>query len=175
MSRFKMYQIPLCFAFFLIFFGCNNNTSVSYQILHIEGVSWASNISTTYASFGSGTESEQSGRVSLPVSDGDLLYLFNEDEFELYYRYKLEDGALLSVSFDTVKANSAHVNGSLAFLQITNNSSSWDTFKKLSSSEVNQLSTLHISDYLNKDILDVLKVHETSLTGTGLVLENKPE
>lgn len=170
-----MYQIPLCFAFFLIFFGCNNKAAVSYQILHIEGVSWASNISTTYASFGSGTESEQSGRVSLPVSDGDLLYLFNVDEFELYYRYKLEDGALLSVSFDTVKANSAHVNGSLAFLQITNNSSSWDTFKKLSSSEVSQLSTIHISDYLNKDILDVLKVHESSLTGTGLVLENKPE
>ncbi len=175
MSKFYKYLFPALFCMLLDLQGCNTYATVSYQILHIEGISWATNISTTYVSFGSGTQSGESGRVSLPVSDGDLLYLFNEDEFELYYRYKLEDGALLTVSFDTVKAKSAHVNGSLAFLQITDNPSTWDKFRELSASEVNQLSTLYISDQLNSEILDVLKTHESSLTGTGLVLENKPE
>jgi len=175
MSKFKMFQIPLCFAFFLIFFGCNNNAAVSYQILHIEGVSWATNISTTYAAFGAGTEDEKSGQVSLPVSDGDLLYLFTEDDFELYYRYKLEDGNLLRVSFDSMTTGSAYVNGSLAFFQITENPSSWDAFTSLSTSDVNNLSTLYIPDRINDEILDVLRVHESSLTGTGLVLENQIE
>lgn len=175
MSKLKMYLFTLLFACIWILNGCNNDDAVSYQILHIEGVSWVSNISTTYASFGAGTENEKSGRVSLPVSDGDLLYLYNEDDFELYYRYKLEDGNLLTVSFDSMITNSAHVNGSLAFLQITENPSSWDAFTALSTSEVNNLSTLFISDSLNDEILDILRVHESSLTGTGLVLGNHIE
>ena len=155
--------------------GCTANSTVSYHIIHIEGVTWACNVSTSYVSFGSTTESGESGKVSLPVSDGDLLYLINDDDLELYYRYKLEDGNLLAVTFDTVNTNSAHVNGILAFLQISENPSSWDAFKGLSSSEVNQLSTLYISENLTAEILEVLKVHESSLPGTGLVLEDKLE
>ena len=79
----------------------------------------------TNISFGSATESGESGKVSLPVSDGDMLYAFNEDDLELYHRYKLEDGAMLSVSFDTLNTNSAYINGSLAFFQITDDPSSW--------------------------------------------------
>jgi len=175
MFKSKIHFSIFCFACIWILNGCRHDSSLSYQILHIEGITWACNVSTSYVSFGSATESGESGKVSLPVSDGDLLYLFNEDDLELYYRYKLEDGGLLSVSFDTMKTNSAYVNGSLAFFQITDDSSKWDTFIELSSSEVQQLSTLHLTDSVTKEILDVLRVHETSLHGTGLVLGNKIE
>jgi len=152
--------------------GCGTEPAISYHILHIEGVTWACNVSTSYVSFGSVTETEESGKVSLPVSDGDLLYIFNEDDLELYYRYRSKDGHFLKISFDTLNAKSAHVNGSLAFLQITEDPSSWAKFEALTSSEVNQLSALYISTVLNHEILDVLSVHESSLPGTGLVLEN---
>ena len=175
MFKSKIYLLFFCFACIWILNGCRNDSSVSYHILHIEGVTWASNVSASYVSFGSATESGESGKVSLPVSDGDLLYVFNEDDLVLYYRYKLEDGALLSVSFDTMKTNTAHVNGSLAFFQITNKPSSWEPFKALSSSEVQQLSTLYLPDSITKELLDVLRVHETSLHGTGLVLENESD
>lgn len=175
MFKSKIYLSFFFFACIWILNGCGNISSVSYQILHIEGVSWASNVSSSYVSFGSGTESGESGMVSLPVSDGDLLYVFNEDDLELYYRYKLEDGGLLSVSFDTMKTNSAYVNGSLAFFQVSNHPSSWDAFKGLSSSEVQQLSTLYLTDSITKELLDVLRVHETSIHGTGLVLGNESD
>ncbi len=113
--------------------------------------------------------------MSLPVSDGDLLYMLNADDLELYYRYKIEDGTHLVITFDTVNSNAAYVNGSLAFFELNGKPSSWKSFKELSSTGVNQLSTLYIPDNLTQEHVDVLKVHESSLQGTGLLLEGNGE
>lgn len=172
MFKSKTFLFPVLIAFIWSLNGCNGDSSISYQIIHIEGVTWACNISTSYAFFGSTIESGESGKVSLPVSDGDLLYLFNEDDFELYHRYRVEDGTSLIVTFDTVNTNSAHINGSLAFLQISGEPSSWESIKGLSSTEVSQLSSLYIQDGITEEILDALMAHESSLHGIGVVLEN---
>ncbi|MEN8227140.1 MAG: hypothetical protein ABFS38_03215 [Bacteroidota bacterium] len=172
MYKFKSLLFPLIMGFVWLLNGCSTEPAVSYQVLHIEGVTWACNISTSYAAFGSTIESGKSEKVTLPVSDGDLLYAFNEDDHELYYRYRVEEGNRLVVTFDTVNTNSAHVNGSLASLQLSQEPASWEKFKGLSPTEVSQLSSLYIQDNLTKEILNVLKVHELSLQGTGVVLEN---
>lgn len=175
MFKLKSFLFPVFIAFLWSLTGCSSDASMSYQTIYIEGVTWTSNLSTSFATFGSTTESEESDRVSLPVSDGDLLYMLNADDHELYYRYKNEDGTNLVISFDTVNSNAAYVNGSLAFFELNDKPSSWESFKGLSSSEVNQLSTLYLPDHLTHELLDVIKIHEKSLHGTGVFLENSGE
>ncbi len=160
---------------FLFLFGCNSNPEFSYQILHIEGVTWACNITTSYATFGPMVESGESGNVSLPVSEGDLLYMFNEDDLELYHRFSIENGDRLLLHFDTLITNSAHVNGSLAYLQLSDDPTSMENFMELSSAEVNQLSTLYFPDNITSEMIEVIRLHETSIRGTGIVLANTIE
>ena len=175
MFKFKSFLLPVFIFFILSSNSCSSDSSISYQTVQFEGVIWTSNLSTSFATFGSTTESGESGRVSLPVSDGDLLYMLNADDYELYYRYKIEDGTHLVITFDTVNSNAAYVNGSLAFFELNNKPSSWESFKGLSSSEVNQLSTLYLPDHLTHELLDVIKFHEKSLHGTGVFLKNSGE
>ncbi len=171
MFKHKSFLFPIITLIIWSLHGCNNNSPITYQNIHIEDVTWAYNISTSCATFGSTTESGESGLVSLPISDGDLVYILNTDGLELYYRYKIEDGERLAISFDTVNANTAYVNGSLAFFELTEKPSSWESFTELSSSEVNQLSTLEIANNLTTELLELIQTHESSLHGTGLLLE----
>ncbi len=175
MFKFKSFLFPVFLLFLWSPKGCSSDSSISYQTIHIEGVTWTSNLSSSFATFGSTIESGESGQMSLPVSDGDLLYMLNADDLELYYRYKIEDGTHLVITFDTVNSNAAYVNGSLAFFELNGKPSSWKSFKELSSTGVNQLSTLYIPDNLTQEHVDVLKVHESSLQGTGLLLEGNGE
>lgn len=173
MFKYKTFLFPVITVIVWSLYGCKSDSPITYKNIQIEDVTWAYNISTSCATFGSTTESGESGMVSLPISDGDLVYMLNTDDLEMYYRYKIEDGEHLVISFDTTNANTAYVNGSLAFFELTETPSSWASFRELSSSEVIQLSTLYLTTNLTSELLKLVKVHESSLHGTGLLLEGK--
>jgi hypothetical protein len=155
---------------FPVFTSCNSSDS-SYHNVKIEGVSWATNLSTSFASSGSVARVPGSYDLYLPVRDGDLLYAMSEEEEEIFYRYSTRDGDILSVTFDTAGASSARINGTLAFFELTHKKNSWNRFRNLSTAEVEQLSTLYIPDQLNGEILELLRLHSSYLAGTNLLLE----
>jgi len=138
-------------------------------MIRIEGVSWACNVNTSYAIFGSSSESEEQLEVTLPASAGDLLYML-KDDLQFYYRYKPEDDTLLSVTFDTLNAVSVYLNGNLEYMELSE-PSSLEAFNQLSDPEIAQLSAIFIRGPVSDDHLRVLKKHETVLSGKGLVLE----
>ena len=138
-------------------------------MIQIEGVSWACNVTTSYAVFGSTIETEGEWEVLLPASEGDLLYM-NRDDLQLYYMYRPENGTRLTVTFDTLHTVSVYLNGKLEFMEL-GGPSSLEAFSQLTDPEVKQLSTIDIHGPLSDDLLLTLKQHETSLTGKGLVME----
>ena len=149
--------------------ACSDTLSPQVDIIQIEGVSWASNVTTSYIAFGSTIETEELLDIKLPVSEGDLLYMI-ADDLQFYHRYSPENGTLLSVSFDTLNSVSAYLNGNLEYTELSG-PSSLEAFSLLTDQEVNKLSTIHIQGPLSKDLLFALKQHETALPGTGLVME----
>jgi hypothetical protein len=150
--------------------NCSHPLSQEADIIRIEGVSWACNITTSFASFGSVFETEEEKTLLIPASEGDLLYMMMDDQ-QLYYRYQPEKGTLLKVRFDTLRSVSAYLNGNLEFMEISG-PSSLKAFNQLTDPEVQELSTLYITIPLNENILSTLKQHESALSGTGLVLED---
>ena len=131
MVRMMRFLIPVCLAYALILPGCHTAPAMEYQILTLHGISWAGNLSTSYVSFGATTESGEPGKISLPVSDGDLLYLFKDDGTLLYLRYSREEGTLMDVSIDTSKVTYAYVNGSLAYFELSDQRDALEKFKEL--------------------------------------------
>lgn len=172
MSRLKQVLILFCFIGFLFFNGCRNDSSIAYHILHIEGVAYVCNVSTSYISFGPVTSTGEAGRLSIPAADGDLLFLMDSEDSECYFRYRREEGNNLSVTYDTANARSVYINGSLSFLEFTDRPSCKDAFEALSATDIKQLSCLYFPDRLTREMIDVLRVHEASLQGTGVVLED---
>lgn len=171
MDTISKYVVLLWIICCFLFTACDKANSPNYEIIHIRGASWAFNISSSYAIFGSYSESELKSEVILPVSDGDLLYLINPDDQEIYYRYSRKDGMDLLLSFDTLKTNTACLNGELRFIELSANRDSWELFEQLTDPQRKQLSTLLISESLNEQMLTTLKQYESSLKGTGLMLE----
>ena len=149
--------------------ACSDTNSPVVDMVQIEGVSWACNVSTSYAIFGSSSESEELLEVTLPVSAGDLLYMI-KDDLQFYYRYNSEYGQLLSVSFDTLDAVSVYLNGKLDYMELSG-PKSMEAFGQLSNPEISQLSTIYIQGPVSEDHLKLLKKHETLLSGKGLVVE----
>ncbi|MCK4748057.1 MAG: hypothetical protein KAT15_13495, partial [Bacteroidales bacterium] len=123
MARPKKYLLWVCAASTWILSSCNTDARPDYEILHIEGVTWACNISTSYALFGSTYEIEEEWEVRLPASDGDLLYMVNDQDLELYYRYSSQDGHHLVISRDTIKPDLAFINGRLCQIEISDGAS----------------------------------------------------
>lgn len=162
--------LPVCVALTGLISGCNDPSGTDIDVLHIEGVTWASNVSTSYAVFGSSSENEEDPEISLPVSEGDMLYMLHED-LQLYYRYSPKNGNNYAVSFDTVQAVSGYMNGRLSYMELTS-SSSVEAFSKLTEVEMEQIESLYIADVLTEDLIPILKEHESSLQGKGLILEN---
>jgi len=169
MKKLGFILLPIMVALAGIMTSCKDAYSPAVDMIRIEGVSWACNISTSYAIFGSSSESEELLEVTLRASVGDLLYMI-KDDFQFYYRYKQENGTLLSVSFDTLNAVSVYLNGNLEYMELSE-PSSLEAFSKLSDPEVEQLSTIYIQGPVSDDHLSVLKKHETRLSGKGLVVE----
>lgn len=162
---------PICLIFLGICAACNRTPGPDIDILQIEGVAWACNVSTSYAAFGVESETEESLEVALPVSKGDLLYMMIDlADLQYYYRYNPEDGTRLSVSFDTVNAVSVFLNGNLDYMELSE-LSSLKAFRDLTDPEVEQLSTIYINGPLSDELLSTLKQHEIVLAGKGLVME----
>lgn len=151
--------------------SCSMRVAPHYEIVSIRGVYWACNVNSSYANYCSLAESGPEPEVVLAISDGDLLYLANEDEQEFYYRYSRRDGNNLLVTFDTLNANTASLNGALKYLELSDKPDSWMLLQQLTDPERKQLSTLHITGELSEDRLTLLQQHESSLKGTGLLLE----
>ncbi len=170
---FKKLCLILCWvSCSLILTGCNQERHFQYDIIQIKGVEWVSNVSYTYGSFGSIAESEELPEVYLAVSEGDLLYLTIEDS-EFYYRYQPEDGKELVITVDSTMEGSVFVNGTLKFLELSGEPSSWELLEELTKPEIDQLSVLAVTDFLSQDHLEVLRSIESSLHGIGLVVETE--
>jgi len=157
----------------LILGGCTTTPPIEYEILHVEGITWAANVTTSYALYGSTTESEDRLEVFLPVSEGDLLYLVNNQDLEMYYRYSAADGNHLVVSYDTLKPHLAFVNGTLAQIEITDETLSGIRAGELPASGSGHSLTLIISDSLTDDMIRVLAGFEPFFRGAGIALENR--
>ena len=149
--------------------GCSETPGTEIEFVHIEGVSWACNVSSSFATFGSTVESEDSLELVLPVSEGDMLYML-QDELEFYYRYSSSHGERLSVRFDTLKGLSVYLNGNLNYMELSE-PSSLEAFSQLTDPEVKQLSTILVHGTVTDNILQSLKKREPALSGKGLVME----
>ncbi len=169
MKKLGYILLPAWIAFAGIMTACSDTHIPVVDMIRIEGVSWACNVSTSYATFGSSSETEELLEVTLPASAGDLLYMIMDD-LQFYYRYSQENGTLLSVSFDTLNAVSVYLNGNLEYMELSE-PSSLEAFSQLSDPEVEQLSTIYIKGPVSDEHLMVLKKHETRLSGKGLVVE----
>jgi hypothetical protein len=166
--RFLLPVVWICLAGCIT--GCDETPDPNLDILQVDGVLWGCNVNTSYAIFGASAENEKQPELSIPVSDGDLLY-FLHDDLQLYYRYEQEHGSRLSVSFDTLDAISVYLNGALSYMELSS-PASFDAFMRLSDAEISVLSALFIDMALTDELITKLKQREGSLQGTGLILEN---
>jgi len=161
--------IPALVAFAGIISGCSDTDTPEIEMIQIEGVSWACNVSTSYIVFGPSNETEGISEVVLPASEGDMLYML-WDDYQFYYRYNPKNGTQLSVRFDTLDAFSVYLNGNLEYMELSG-PSSLEAFRQLSDPEISQLSTIYMNGPLSHEHLRALKQHEAALTGKGLVIE----
>jgi len=162
-------RFPVWIALAVVMAGCSDTSRPELDIIQITGVSWACNVTTSYVVFGSTTEAEDHLEIVISASEGDLLYMLRDD-LQFYYRYSPENGNRIAVTFDTVHAVSAYLNGRLSYMELSG-STSLDAFKKLTDPEIEQLSSLHVKSSLTDDLFSTLQQHETSLQGKGLILE----
>jgi hypothetical protein len=153
--------------------GCSEMLGAGPVIIQIEGVSWACNVTTSYAAFGTSAENEKEPKVLLPASNGDLLYMMLDD-LQFYHRYNSGNGNQLKVTFDTLNSMVVYLNGKPEYLEL-NGSSSLQTLHSLSGPEMEQLSIVNIKGPLPGDLLSTLKQYEKALSGTGLILEGGGE
>jgi len=144
-----------------------------YDLVTIHGVPWVCNVSSSYIIYGAQAESELNPKVTLAVSDGDLLYMTDWEDLEFYYRYSKRDGTYLSITFDTLDANTVRLNGQLKSVELSGSETSWNLFRQLTDPQIEQLSTLQITSSLSKHKLFFLQQHESALKGCGLVLEGE--
>lgn len=170
MTSFRIFLIPLWLAVAGILAGCTDTQPAETDIIHIEGISWACNVNTSFAIFGSSAESEEKAEVFLPVRDGDLLYMLYDDE-QVYHRYDATHGNSITVTFDTLDVFKAYLNGRLSYMELSS-PSCVEAFNKLSDVEMEQLSFLYLEDDIMEDLIPLLQEHQSSLQGIGLVLES---
>lgn len=170
MKKFVCLILPVCIALSASITGCKQAAVPRIDIIQIEGVSWAGNVTSSYGWFGSVEEIEGQNKLTLAASDGDLLYM-TLDDLQFYYRYSSKDGKELDLTFDTLHAVSVYLNGELNYMELSE-PSSLEVFTSLTDPEIAQLSTLNIDGPLEDDLLPFLKEHESLLKGLNLVLES---
>lgn len=172
MKTFLRFILPVCIGLAGIFTACERSSSREIHIIHIEGVQWACNITSSFGTFGSSYETEGKNELTLAASKGDLLYMLWEDK-EFYYRYHPSDGRKLTVLFDTLDFVSVYLNEKLNYIDLTE-SSIPAKFKDLSRMEMSQLSTFYLNESLMAELIPMLEDYDSQIHGTGLVLEDGP-
>ncbi|MFH0759328.1 MAG: hypothetical protein V2B15_18725 [Bacteroidota bacterium] len=171
MSRSNLLSVWVSVTFFLVLASCTRNTRFTNEIIHIEGVSRACNITTSYVWFGSASESEAKPEVFLPVSDGDLLYMVNEDGSNLYYRYNPDDGIHLVVSRDIMKPNLFFINGILSQFEVSSETIQRPN-EELVALKPGRFPTLLFSDSLTGAMILELKKLQENSGGSGILIEH---
>jgi hypothetical protein len=172
MKTFLRFLLPVCISLAGIFTACDRSSSREIHVIHIEGVQWACNITSSFGAFGSSYETEGKNELTLAASKGDLLYMLWEDE-EFYYRYHPRDGKNLTVLFDTLDFVSVYLNEKLNYIDLTE-SSIPEKFKNLSRMEMSQLSTLYLNESLMAELIAMLEDYDSQIHGMGLVLKDGP-
>jgi hypothetical protein len=162
--------LSLWIAMSLFISACDESRKQETAIIQIEGALWACNVNTSYAVFGAYTENEDLPELSLPASEGDLLYMLYED-LQFYYRYSPENGIRYTISFDTLNTRRVYMNGQLSYMELSG-PTSMEAFQELTEAEIAQLHSLNISLNPPEDVISLLKQHEGSLQGIGLILED---
>ena len=171
MAQSRKCFVWVCVVCSWILNSCTTDVRLGHEILHIEGVTWACNISTTYVLFGSAYESDEQWEVRIPVSDGDLLYMWDDKNMELYYRYNVKDGNHLEVSHDTLKPDRVYVNGVLGQIQVMDENSCKQLADELSISRADNRTPLLICDTVTGEMLRELKESQEKLAGCGIAVE----
>ena len=72
MTSFRIILISLWLAMAGMLTGCKAPQQAEIDILHIEGISWACNVNTSFAIFGSSTESEEQAEVFLHAREDEI-------------------------------------------------------------------------------------------------------
>jgi hypothetical protein len=151
--------------------SCTPEARIKQEILHIEGVTWACNVSTSYTLFGSASESEEQPEIRIPASDGDLLYMLNEHDKGIYHRFDTGEGTHLVVSYDTLKPHLIYINGKLSQAELSDPF----LFEELEEESLNdstgKLSTLFIGDSLTGEMIRKLQNLKIDLDGTGIYFD----
>jgi hypothetical protein len=171
MAYFNKCLVGICVVCSWILNSCTTDVPIEYESLHIEGVTWACNVSTSYAHFGASNEFEEQWEVRIPVSDGDLLYMWDDNDMELYYRYSAEDGNHLVVSRDTLKPELVFVNGALSQIKLKDEKSCQTLAYELSTQPEQIRGPLLICDTITPEMIRELKESEPLLKGSGIAIE----
>jgi hypothetical protein len=172
MAQPRPWPVWVCLACLLFLNGCKTEPRLKYKILHLENVTWACNISTSSFHFGVASELEEKKEVRIPASKGDLLYIVNENDKELYYRYDPEAGDHLVVSQDTLKSHLIFINGNLAQIELSSDFQWEELGDDLLTIPNQPLSTLYIRDSLSDEMILKLKKYPVNLDGTGVFFES---
>ena len=170
MAYSNKYQIWVCAVCLILLGGCTKAPQIKNEIVHIEGVIWACNVTTSYSLFGSFSESDEKAEVYLPSSDGDLLYMLCEGDQELYFRYSALRAGHMRVEHDTVETSQVFVDGDLAQVEISDNTDFEKLATLLENSGSGILATLVIRDTLTDDMIGELDRIGDNLGPTGLYL-----
>ena len=165
------YWLTIILVIFLLT-GCDFSPKPGYNIVTIEGASSVGNMSTSYIYFVSVSESVEPLQSTIVVSDGDLLYLFHDDDLEFFFRYNSADGDHFNLSFDTLARNEIYLNDRLVSINLTDEEASWKRFETHTRSELEMLSVLKISGFITEERMNRLKAFEPELHGIGLVFED---
>ena len=162
MKSIYLIQLVLFLAVLIIMEGCQSSPEREYDILTIEGVEWASNISNSYLNFGSLPTTEEDLELKLVVSPGDMIYIG-----EFYLKYKKRDTLHQRVS-DQDKGY--FINDKQVEFYFSNDES-WSEFDKMSPEEISYLGLVLIDKPLSDEQLSILEKYQDSYNDIGLVHE----
>jgi hypothetical protein len=157
---------------FVMALGCHRQSSLDQDIIQIKGVTWACNISTSFATYGIMSEDKGEDKLHLPVSDGDLLYLVSSDEEEFYFRYDVKEGDPLYFSADSLFPDLVFLQERVCQLEISDNQLTKRTIRELSLHPAMDVLTLYIHDTLTESMIRELERLESRVKGSGIILEH---
>jgi len=164
-------RIVLVIFIAILYAGCTRSPEL--YILDISGGQFAWNVLRSSDSFCSTIE-EGNTNVSVPVMDGDLLYLFTGTSDEdivipLIYKFDINEGTDLSISADS----SGFIYNHNKLISIClDNENGWEKIKETEDQEFINLHSLMISLQISEDQLSVLERISKINPNVGLFIEN---
>ena len=162
MKSIYLNQLVLFLAVLILMEGCQSSPEREYDILTIEGVDWACNISNSHMNFGSLPITEENLELKLVVSPGDMVFIG-----EFYLKYKKGDTLHQRVS-DQDKGY--YINDKQVEFYFSDDES-WSEFDKMSPEEISYLGLVLIDKPLSDEQQSILEKYQDSYNDIGLVHE----